>query len=322
MNAGFRVLLVDDDPIARAELTAVYQANGMAVTAVGDARSFFAELSKQTPDLCLVDVILPDATGLQVTGEIRSRPELVKVAVVGLTGRLDPKILSSAFAAGADDFMFKPVMGEELLTRSRLAIQRRREGASLGGRAGSRRCELTTLFCDVRGFTALAATHDPEWVVEVLNGLFERLVFQLNARGGEADKFLGDGLLAFFGALGSSRDREYDAIEAALAMVETTRDYSRESLLLGGRPLSVGVGIASGSVVIAPVGPTAQRQVTAIGDSVNLASRLQGLAAEGEVLVCERTFERVAGRVRTSGARAVELKGITGTPRVYPVSLG
>ncbi len=314
------VLVVDDDALARAALADVYRSVGMAVAAVADAPAFFAELSRWVPDLCVVDVVLPSANGFAAIREVRSRPELARTAVVGLSAKLDPAVPVLALQSGADDFLFKPVSGEELVARSHLAIERRRQLAPLGGIRGNARRNVTTLFCDVRGFTQLAASHDPEWVVEVLNGLFERLVEHVDARGGEVDKYLGDGLLAFFGTRNAERDKELHAIEAALAMVASTEDYSRESLLLSGRRLSVGIGIATGEVVIAPVGAADKRVVTAIGDSVNLASRLQAIAAEGEVLVCEHTYEKVAAAVLTAGGRRVELKGIAGVPTVYPVA--
>jgi adenylate cyclase len=314
-----RVLVVDDDPMARAALVDLFNVVGMSIHAVPDARSFFFELNRYTPDLCVIDTILPDATGLQIVEQLRTRPQLRRTALIGITGRRDPKILMSAFAAGVDDFLFKPVMGEELVLRARLAMQRRKEGSLLPLASGSQRRDLTTLFCDVRGFTAFAATLDPEWVVEILNGIFERLVANVLAHGGQVDKFLGDGLLAFFGLVDRPLKKEIEAINAALEMIESADAYSRESLVLGGRKLGVGIGIATGEVVLAAVGSTMQRQVTGIGDSVNLASRIQGMAGEGEVLICPRTYERTQDSVVTSGGRAVELKGVMGRPVLYPV---
>lgn len=314
------VLVADEDPMARAALQEIYASVGMSSLAVASGEAFFAELSARVPDLCRLDMFLPDLFGTAAIEQINSRPELARAAVIAMSSRQDPNVLVQALNAGADDFLFKPIAGEELIARSRIAIQRRRSTSPLGGTRGSRRRDVTTLFCDVRGFTAVAATLDPEWVVELLNALFERLVAHVDARGGEVDKYLGDGLLAFFGARNGAEDKELHALEAALAMVSTAEDYSRESLVLGGRRLAVGAGIATGEVVIAPVGAFERKQVTAIGDSVNLASRLQAVAAEGEVLICERTFQRAQGAVLSPGPRRVELKGIAGEPLVYPVT--
>ncbi|MFZ5471051.1 MAG: adenylate/guanylate cyclase domain-containing protein [Myxococcota bacterium] len=313
------VLLVDDDVLTRRVLSEMLAAAGLSVTAVSSTVAMEVVLQRQIPDLCLIDVVLGEENGLTVLSELRRRPELARTALIGISGLRKPDLLATAFAEGADDFLFKPLGTEELLARARAAIARRRLLAPLGGITHNERREVTTLFCDVRGFTSLAAAHDPEWVVEMLNGLFERLVAQIDRRGGEVDKYLGDGLLAFFGTRAPGGDKELQAVDAARAMIAATAEYSRESLLLDGRRLSVGVGIATGVVVIAPVGANAKRQVTALGDAVNLASRLQGLAGEGEVYVCERTFQRVSWAVVTDGAQHVELKGVAGTPTVYRV---
>ena len=313
-----RVLIVDDDPLARHALGEIFQRNGMQAILVGDGASALAEILRQTPDLCVVDVILPDISGIQLIGQIRRRPDFGRVAVLGITSRRDPQILLSAFTAGADDFVFKPVSGEELLIRATLAVARRRGSGAIEGVSSQRR-EMTALFCDVRGFTAIAATMDPEWVVEVLNALFEMLVTDVTRFGGYVDKFLGDGLLAFFGMREALMPREHCAIQAALAMIQSAATYGRDSLVLGGRKIGVGVGIATGQVVIAPVGSVNQRQITAIGDAVNLASRLQALATEGEILVCSDTYRRVAESVDIGSPREVEIKGVAGIPTIWPV---
>ena len=314
-----RVLVIDDDPLARRVFEEIYAQAGMVAVTVPDGAAALIELSRAAFDVCLVDVVLPGRSGLELVEEIRGRIDLGRMAILGITARRDWRLMISALGAGADDFLFKPVAGEELLARTHLVLRRHRETASFWEARRSVRCEVTSLFCDVRGFTAIASTLDPEWVVEVLNGLFDRLVGDIHAHGGQVDKFLGDGLLAHFG-LGQVADQpELGAVRAALAMIRSTDTYSRESLVLGGRPLTVGVGIATGPVVIAPVGAQVQRQVTAIGDSVNLASRLQAIAAEREVLICPVTHVRIAQLVRTGAGRVVELKGITGMPTIFPV---
>lgn len=320
MSSVLRALIVDDDPVARGALEEILRRSGFYVASVADARSGLAALEHSTFELCVVDIILPDASGLQLIEEVRRRPELRRTALFVITARLDPQLLVAAFSAGADEFAFKPFSGEELRVRARLCVQRRRESSALDVRGTSERRDLTALFCDVRGFTAMAKALDPEWVVEVLNGLFDRLVDDLERHGGRVDKFLGDGILAFFGMTGvAGRTKERAAVEAALEMITSTEAYSRESLVLEGRVLEVGVGIATGEVVVAPVGSRALRQVTAIGDAVNLASRLQSLARESEVLVCERTFERISSEVVHSGGRQAEIKGISGTPWIFPI---
>lgn len=312
-----RALIVEDDVLARRALEDILARGGFLPVSVASGGAAFGQLEAAPPDLVVVDVVLPDYSGLQVIEEIRRRPGHHRTAIIAISARRDLPIVIGAFNAGADDFLHKPLAGEELLMRAQLSLKRRREGPAVVAR--SERRDVSTLFADVRGFTAVAATMDPESVVELLNGLFDRLVSDVVMRGGVVDKYLGDGLLAFFGMNDARTDNELRAIGAGLAMVESAQAYTRESLVLDGKPLNVGIGIASGEVVIAPIGARSFRQVTAIGDAVNLASRLQAIAAEGEVLICARTFQRVTGKVVTGDAREVRLKGVSGTPLVHPV---
>lgn len=312
-----RALIVEDDAIARRALEDILARGGYLPTSVTSGAAAFGQLEAAPPDLVVVDVVLPDYSGIQVIEEIRRRPGHHRTAIIAISARRDMPVVIGTFNAGADDFLQKPLAGEELLTRAQLALQRRREGPSTFAR--SERRDVATLFADVRGFTAIAASMDPESVVELLNGLFERLVSDIVMRGGIVDKFLGDGLLAFFGMNDARDDNELRAVGAGLAMVDSTHSYTRESLVLDGRSLNVGIGIACGEVVIAPVGAKSFRQVTAIGDAVNLASRLQAIATEGEVLICPRTHRRVEGKVVTGQSREVTLKGVSGTPVVHPI---
>lgn len=320
MAGLLRALVVDDDAVVRTAAEEILQRFGFLVTTAADHASGLRALDESPGfDLCLLDVVLPDGNGIALVEEIRRRPALLRTAVITMSGRREQQIVVAAFAAGADDFIHKPASGEELVVRSQLAVRRRRQSSALDAKVSERR-ELTALFCDVRGFTAMTGTLDPEWVVEVLNGLFDRLVADVEGQGGVVDKFLGDGLLAFFG-LGTNlgEAKELGAIRAALSMVASTTAYGRESLVLEGRELGVGIGIASGEVVVAPVGSRSLRQVTAIGDAVNLASRLQAIAREGEILVCQRTFDRVSDVAVHAGGRVVDIKGVTGSPTIFPI---
>ena len=310
-----RALLGDADAPALAALDGIFRASGMTAWAISDAQAALVQACQLVPDLVVVDL---HPNGLALIGELRRRAELRRTAIVAITAMRETSQLHAAFAAGADDFLFKPFAGEELLARSQVTMQRRRNGGH-SETVGSSRRDITALFCDVRGFTQAAARLDPEWVVEMLNGIFEKLVQQLGAWGGHLDKFLGDGLLALFGMTETVLPKELSAIRAGLSMVKAMEEYANETLLLEGRRLGVGVGIATGEVVIAPVGAQQLRQVTAIGDAVNLASRVQGIAGEGEVLICERTFARTSEWVVTGAAREVVLKGVAGSPVVHPV---
>ena len=133
----------------------------------------------------------------------------------------------------------------------------------------AREVDVTTMFIDIRGFTSFAERFDPREVVQTLNCLFELAVPVISERGGYVDKFVGDGLLAVFGAPAPCRDHADRAVEAAFAIAQQASDWFKGDL-------EIGIGIDSGSVVAGNVGGGGRLDFTVIGDAVNTAARIEG----------------------------------------------
>lgn len=167
--------------------------------------------------------------------------------------------------------------------------------------------EATILFADIRGFTAYAEDREPEEVVEMLNTYFEIATRAILDFGGYVDKFIGDGVLGVFGVPVFRKDHVERTVRAAMDLMDQLRLHS-----IHGNPLlsSVGIGIHTGSIVSGNIGSQAKMEYTVIGDTVNLASRLSGLASPGEVLVTDAVYEnlRTLIRVESAGTRAVKGK--------------
>jgi adenylate cyclase len=148
---------------------------------------------------------------------------------------------------------------------------------------------ITVVFSDIRGFTALSEVSAPETVVTMLNGYFSRQVGVIFAHGGTLDKFMGDAIMAFWGAPVATEDHAARAVAAALAM-SAALDELRGGLGDIGAGLEIGIGIHSGSAVVGLIGSAERLDYTAIGDTVNLASRVEGLTKGiARVLVTEAT---------------------------------
>lgn len=149
--------------------------------------------------------------------------------------------------------------------------------------------EISVLFSDIRGFTALSEVTAPEAVVAMLNGYFSRQVGVIFAHGGTLDKFIGDAIMAFWGAPAAQADHAARAVTAALAMSAALEEL-RGQLGAIGAELEIGIGIHSGSAVVGLIGSSDRLDYTAIGDTVNLASRVEGLTKGiARVLVTEAT---------------------------------
>jgi len=181
--------------------------------------------------------------------------------------------------------------------------------------------EITVLFADLQGFTALAEWLDPARLVAVLNGYFEAMSREIGAHRGHLAKFLGDGLLALFGALEPDPWQAHDAVRAALAMRRALADYNATLARDGIPPLVVGIGIHRGPVVAGVIGTAGLLEYGVIGRTVNLASRVEKLTRvhAADILVTDAVREALDQRVRLRAMPAVEVKGIPAPLVTYAV---
>jgi adenylate cyclase len=197
---------------------------------------------------------------------------------------------------------------EQLLTDPRRA--------ALGGD----RREMTVLFCDIRGFTTLAERTDPETTVATLNAFFTRMVPIVLAHGGTIDKFVGDMIMALFGApLDDPRHAEH-AVDAALAMSGELDRFNAEQLAAGGPQLDIGIGINSGDMIAGLIGSDRILSYTVIGDAVNLGSRIESLNKQygTRLIISDATRQRLPGGEKY---HVRPLGDITVKGRSQPVSI-
>jgi adenylate cyclase len=182
--------------------------------------------------------------------------------------------------------------------------------------------EVTLLFADLRHFTALAERLAGTDVVAILNAYFERMVRTIFTFGGTLDKFLGDGLMVYFGAPITQADHAERAIRCARAMQEELARWNQERRARGEVELEMGIGIHTGTVVLGSIGSRQRREYTALGDAVNVASRLQELSKtiEAPILVSEATRRALDDRVPLTACGPVQLRGRTEPLDVYRVA--
>jgi adenylate cyclase len=187
---------------------------------------------------------------------------------------------------------------------------------------GGVRQEVTILFSDIRSYTTLTEGADAHQIVEMLNEYFTYMVDVIFHHEGILDKFIGDAIMAVFGAPFARPDADpFNAVSAALDMDAALRRYNELRLSQGKRAIDVGIGISSGEVICGYIGSERRMEYTAIGDGVNLASRLEGATKQygARVMVSEFTHARLSDRFVFRELDNLQVKGKTRGVRVYEV---
>jgi adenylate cyclase len=184
---------------------------------------------------------------------------------------------------------------------------------------GGRLSEITMLYSDIRGFTAMSDGRPPAEVVNTLNEYFEVMVEVLFKHKGTLDKFVGDEIIGLFGAPIDLDDTPYKAVCCALEMLHGLDEFNRTRAAENLAPIRIGIGINTGQVITGAIGSTRALQYTAIGDAMNVASRLVNLAAPGEIIISEETYNQLTDRVEAVSLPPVKVKGKAEEQRILRV---
>jgi adenylate cyclase len=177
--------------------------------------------------------------------------------------------------------------------------------------------EVTLLFSDIRGFTSMSESRAPEEIVRMLNEYFELMVDVVFKYEGTLDKFVGDEVIALFGAPVPMKNAEVKAVQCALDMMHVLSEWNHTRAAEGQHEITIGIGINTGLVVTGAIGSSRALQYTAIGDAVNVASRLCTAAQAGQVILSEATFRKVQADVAAVPLPPIRVKGKTDELRVY-----
>ena len=256
-------------------------------------------------ELMLLDINMPVMDGLTLLAELRKQQSPVRAVIVSAYG--DMANIRTAMNRGAFDFVTKPVDLNDLeitvrktlddiarvrdIDRRRAAAERARANLAryfspnlveiLAERdeplGAVRRQMVAALFCDIVGFTAMAETMPPEAVVALLREFHARMMEQIFACGGTVEKYIGDAILAVFGIPTESAEDAGNALRCAGLMLTALDGWNDERAARGERCLAVGIGVNYGPAVFGDIGSKHSLSVAVIGDTINTASRLQGL---------------------------------------------
>jgi class 3 adenylate cyclase/tetratricopeptide (TPR) repeat protein len=182
------------------------------------------------------------------------------------------------------------------------------------------RKQVTVLFVDCCGFTAMSTRLDPEDLHTIMDGCFQRLLDVVHRYEGTVNQFTGDGIMALFGAPIAHEDHAVRAVAAALGIQQAVGHYADQLRRERGLEFAVRVGLNTGPVVVGKIGDDLRMDYTAQGETVNLAARLQGVAPAGDIWLSEATHRLISGYFLTTDAGALELKGLEQSVRAFGVT--
>jgi class 3 adenylate cyclase len=346
-----RILVVDDTPINVKLLADLLAVKGYAVSTAANGTEALEKIARQCPDLVLLDVMMPGLSGYEVCRKLREDPATAMLPIVMVTALDPGQERVKGIEAGADDFLTKPINQPEMLARvrsllrikelwDRLAdlnatLERRVEEqvtqlerlsrlkrffspqlaeAIVDGGADdplkSHRRDVTVVFLDLRGFTAFAETAEPEEVMGVLREYHAAMGQLILEHEGTLERFTGDGMMIFFNDPVPVPNPQERAVRMALAMRERI-DGLMERWRKLGYDLAFGVGIAQGYATIGAIGFEGRWDYGAIGSVTNLAARLCGEAAPGQILIPRRLCGAVEDLVEVEPVGELTLKGFS-----------
>ena len=337
-SAAARLLVVDDNKVNRLLLKRSLEQQGHAVALAENGRVAL-ELCRREPfDLLLLDIEMPEMNGFQVLEQLaadlqlRDLPVIVTSSVEGLDN------VVRCIELGAEDYLHKPVNPVLLRARIGACLEKKRlrdqqkelvrrfatrevaadldaQGFALGGR----RVQATTLFADIRGFTSIAETLQPEQTIELLNTYYTLMFDAISGHGGVVNQIVGDGLMAIFGAPLPLADPCASAVRAGLEMLELIELLNRERS--GLPPLRIGVGIASGEMIAGYTGTRDRATYTCVGDAVNVAARLEAQTKElgCSLLIDGQTCAALGDGFAPRGLGAVAVRGHAAPVEVFAV---
>ena len=333
--AASRVLVVDDDADMASYLGHLLAGQGLGVHTLSNGDAALRYLRSTPPDLVLLDVVLPGASGFEICERLKRDPATALIPVVLVTSLEDHESRVRGIEAGADDFLSKPVKREELLARvktllrlhdTRRELEERRLAAEIERKEAIRkafsryispriaerimqgvrpdgspfkgepeRADVVALFADLRGFTTITETIEVQTVVGMLNQYFAAVTEAAYKNEGTIFNMAGDCLLVGFNVPFAQVDAPKRAWRTAQDMAERFAPISAEWRAKYGVETGIGLGMYSGEAIIGNVGSPHFMSHTVIGDTVNTAARLVQMAKAGELLLSGRAYDALRG---------------------------
>lgn len=343
------ILVADDDWMNREVIEAYLTSAGHKVKTVSSGKQALEQAIQSVPSLAVLDVNMPGMNGLEVCAELKKNPLTQFTPVMVITALETDADKLKAIEAGADDFLTKPFNSLIMLTRVKSLLRIKRLHDELEERnallrkvltrymaeeiadiilsdpdqylkLGGQTRQITVFFADIRGFTRYAEQFAAEHVLASLNLVFTALTKVLFEFHGTLDKYMGDELMGFFGAPIATADDAFKAVKMSCEMQRVFKQLSEEYFHDNAfTNLGLGIGLHTGDAAVGNVGSEQAMNYTVIGDTVNIARRLQQQAPAGHILISEDTYLAIEGRVNAELLEPLMVAGKSEPLRAYRV---
>ena len=341
MSSAARLLVADDNKVNRLLLVRNLELMGHSVATAENGRVALERLRGGRFDLVLLDMEMPEVDGFAVLAAMKQDLALRDVPVIVTSSLEGIDHVVRCIELGAEDYLHKPVnpvllkarigaslekkrlrdQQKELLSRfaaPEVAADLEQSGFALGGR----RLRATVMFVDIRDFTPLAESQEPEETIELLNNYYALMFDAISEHGGIITVMIGDGLMAVFGAPLPLPGHEENAVRAAQEMIDLIALFNEERKAAAKPAIRIGVGIASGEMIAGYAGTKARATYTCIGDTVNLAARIEShtKVAGRAILMDKSTHDALGGRIATDPLGPATFKGIGTAVEIFAVT--
>jgi len=301
MNDRPKILIVDDEAFNVDYLEQELEDLNYETISASNGQEALDRVQSESPDLILLDIMMPVLDGFEVLTRLKMSPATRDIPVIIISAMNDLQSVVKGVQRGAEDYLPKPF--EPVLLKARIAAslekkslrdQQRKllhtfatpqvaeELLASGFTLGGKNITASVMFVDIRSFTAINEEHSPNETIELLNDYFAAIFEPINRHHGIVNNIMGDGMLAVFGATVKRDDYREQAALAAIEILEALKSFNERQGAAGKVQIQVGIGIASGELLAGYAGTQHRAAYTCIGDTVNLAARLESHTKEAK----------------------------------------
>ncbi|MBK8780930.1 MAG: response regulator [Anaerolineales bacterium] len=335
-----RLLVVDDNKINRMLLSRSLETQGHIVETAENGKEGLEKIRSGAFDLVLLDIEMPEMDGFQVLEACLKDVELRQLPIIMTSAMDELDAVVKCVELGAEDYLTKPINPILLRARVNASLEKKRlrdehrklfrtfatkevaeellrTGFSLGGK----QVTASVLFADIRSFTTIAESQSPAESIDLLNEYFSMMFDAITNNGGTVNQLVGDGLMAVFGAPIFFDSHREKAVRAALQMIEQLKVFNQVRTDQGKSQIRIGIGIASGTMVAGYTGTQTRAIYTCIGDTVNLASRIEEYTKEAlhPLLIDNYTRQGLPDNIKVEDLGKVFFKGKNHAIKIFAV---